>query len=156
MTLLLILWRSLPSTWLFMQGSPPSLPPFLEAICPYLHRYPCLNWAISEEIHKSIRRGGTGVEDTPFWKRPLQFFDLSLCPWLKITDEDEASTGNSTFRSTHSKVKTKTHGWKFPIFFSWSSLEIPPHFLLTPEIFFQIAQEIQFFFFCGLTRPLIS
>ena len=85
-----------------------------------------LNWAIPEKIQTG------GVEDILFWKRPLEFLDLSLYSWKFKTKWSFTPTGIS-------KAKNQDP-WKFHTIF----------FLIMPgnsTSFFIDSWSFRFYFF---------
>ena len=103
-----------------------------------------LNWAIPGKIQTEC------IEDILFWKRPLEFLDLSLYPW-KFQTKWRFTPGNSTKSCyTHWNFQGQKprpmeiphyffldHAWKFHFFFYWP-LEFP-HF---PHSIFSMPVEI--------------
>ena len=105
---------------------------------------------------------------TFFWKRPLEFVDLSLYPW-KFQTKWSFTPGNSTKSCyTHWIFQgQKPRPMEIPsYFFNWSCLEIPlPFYWLQefPDSAFSIPLEIpcphlppppQCLFFSGIPSPL--
>ena len=89
-----------------------------------------LNWAIPEKI----RTGG--AEDILFWKTPSGIFRF-VTLLLEIPDKMKFHPWNFHQIVSHQlrfpRPKTKTYG-NSTLFFSWSWLEIPILFLLTPGV----------------------
>ena len=113
-----------------------------------------LNWAIPEKIQTG------GVEDILFWKRPLEFLDLSLYSWKFKTKWSFTPTGIS-------KAKNQDP-WKFHTIFFLIMPGNSTSFLLTPGVsrlcFFNPPGNSmsspppprlpQFLFFIGIPSPL--